>query len=720
MDIAYGRNTKRSPILTFLCIAVAFIFLSASLFPSVNSSAKNGTVTRLDDGWQQLLPDGSRVPFTSFGKETDAGFISIVLNTSALPAGTDSIGFYNYYCAVSLFADEKRIYNYGNVSDFDRCVLLGNYYSMVHVADDVKNAGELKLTFYSREPLTIYPIYAGSGSALEMAMIREYLPSLILPIVSLFFLIVSVILSKKKMTKDLITEKYVWILVFSICLSIWGIADSQLLMDLGAPAGRVCMISFEIYMLLPIPVLLFMYYSCSEGKKADLYLCYAVIANFILLNVLNYAGVASFLKSLPSTHILTACALLLSLYQTIREHDKQQKTETFYLVFGFSCFLVSALIQYASFFTNPSGANSNILLVGAVFFVAFQIAGIFREANERIRQVTVQLEKQNELLTKTFGSFIPEEIVQSIVDSPDKVKVGGGTRDLSVLSSDIRGFTELIQPMAAKDVIDMLNHYLEAMTRIIDRHHGVIMEFVGDGILATFVPDGQSASHADRAIFAAIDMQNYMEDINAWNRRHGYPEFEMGIGINSGPAFLGYIGSSARIKYDAIGSTINFGSRVESYSTGGQILLSESTKNASGLELLISDTFRVLPKGSSGEVSLYVLAGVGEPYNYMCATSAESPVMLEDPIQTSFKLMENKHCSPDTYTGMITAMSGSFATVTTALPLKLFDNIRIVSPSLVSGKVVSKSKNGYLIRFTSAPEFRTKLDRSIKKENSSS
>ena len=717
MDSANGSNFKKSPVFTFLCIAITFIILSASLFPSVNSSVKNGSVTELDIGWQQLLPDGSRVPFTSFGSELDAGFTSIVFDANAFPADADSLGFYNYYCAVSLYADGKLIYNYGTVSDFKQCVLLGNYYSMVHIADDIVNARELKLVFYNREPLTIYPIYAGSGSALEMAMLREYLPALILPVVSLFFLIISVILSKKKMTKDLITRKYVWILVFSVCLSLWGIADSQLLMDLGASAGRVCMISFEVYMLLPVPLLMFMYYSCSEAKRFNRYLCIAVIANFIILNILNFLGIASFLRSLTSTHLLTACTLILSLYQTIREHDKQQKAESFYLVFGFSGFFLSALVQYASFFRNPSGANSNIMLIGAVFFVAFQIAGIFREANERIRQVNLQLEKQNRLLTKAFGSFIPEEIVRSIVDSPEKIKVGGGTRELTVLSSDIRGFTELIQSMRAEDVINMLNHYLESMTRIIDRHRGVIMEFVGDGIMATFVSDEQSGGHADRAIFAAIDMQNYVEDINIWNRKHGYPEFEMGIGINTGPAFLGYIGSSARIKYDAIGSTINFGSRVESYSTGGQILISETTRNASRLDLMISDTIRVLPKGVFQEVSLYVVAGINEPYNYRCLSSAESPVTLKSPIEMQYKLVENKHCSIEAYSGMITALSESSAIISTGTPLRMFDNLRIVSPALVSGKVVSKSKNGYLIRFTSAHEFRSELDRSIKKES---
>ena len=84
----------------------------------------------------------------------------------------------------------------------------------------------------------------------------------------------------------------------------------------------------------------------------------------------------------------------------------------------------------------------------------------------------------------------------------------------------------------------------------------------------------------------------------------------------------------------------------------------------------------------------------------------------------TFKLMEEKHCSPETYDCQITAMSESFAIVASLQPLKLFDNIRIVSPSLISGKVVSKSKNGFLIRFTSAPDIRSELDRSIKKENS--
>lgn len=330
--------------------------------------------------------------------------------------------------------------------------------------------------------------------------------------------------------------------------------------------------------------------------------------------------------------------------------------------------------------------------------------------------MTKRLEKQNALLTKAFGSFIPDEVLQSIVDAPERINVGGGEKDLTVPSSDIRGFTEFIQSMTAKDAIDMLNHYLEAMTGIISRRGGIIMEFVGDGILATFSAEKSGENHADRAVFTAIDMQNNMEDINSWNAAHGYPVFEMGIGINTGSAFLGYIGSQARIKYDAIGSTINFGARVESYSTGGQIIISESTKAAVSVRLEISDSYKVLPKGALSEVALYVLAGIGAPYNYRCLTSAESPVTLKDPVSASYKIIEDKHCSAEVFEGTVTALGERSATFITATPLKMFDNIRFVSPILLSGKVVSKSKNGYLLRFTSAPRFREELNLLVKKE----
>lgn len=691
-------------MMLFLVAALVFIVASAHIIPAKDSSLKNGDVFEVSKGWIQILPGGTRVPFDSFGTTIRQKSITIVHDLDTLPQDTTSVGVYNYYSAITMSVDGEEIYSYGDLSDISSGVLLGNYYSIVPVEG---RGEELSITFESNEPQVIYPLFAGRGPALEMSMIREYLPALILPLLAILFLIISIILKKEKTTRDLLTEKHRWLLVFIAGISAWGIADSQLLMDLGFKAGKVCLISFELYMLLPIPLLMFIMHSCRKYRRLDLFVCNLVTVNFAVLNVLNFTGVCSFVNSLLSTHFCVALSLLLSLVQVISENTKRKKTETAYLAIGYSVFFVSVVAQYVLFFHNSSGSNTMILEMGAVAFAVLQIVGVLHEVNGRISAVTSQLEKRNLLIRKAFGSFIPDELVQSIIESPEEIGLSGGTRELTLLSSDIRGFTELIQTMTAQSAIGMLNHYLEAMTTIIDRYGGTIMEFIGDGIVATFT----SEDHADKALFTAVCMQNCMEDVNRWNKKHGYPEFEIGIGLHTGTAYMGYIGSKARFKYDAIGSNVNFVSRVESYSTGGQIIISQDTYRAATVDVRVGDSFRVLPKGYKKEETLYSVDGIGEPYNFICQTNLNRPVSLPEPVEILFKTVVDAHCSEEVYEGKVVAVSDGFATLVSQLSMKLFDDIRIVSPGLVSGKVVSRSQNGYLIRFTSAPKFQNEWSR---------
>ena len=178
----------------------------------------------------------------------------------------------------------------------------------------------------------------------------------------------------------------------------------------------------------------------------------------------------------------------------------------------------------------------------------------------------------------------------------------------------------------------------------------------------------------------------------------------MGIGIHTGTSFVGYIGSNEQMKYDAIGSNVNLSSRIESYSTGGQILISEECKKASTLRLNIDANYSVLPKGASTEIKLYSVGGIGSPYNIDCKFRIDLPSTLPEPIEIEFSTIENKHCGTEIYSGRITAMSKTYATLETLCPLMLFDNIRITSKGTVSCKVVSKSVNGFLLRFTSIPK----------------
>lgn len=698
------RSSKHRYIFILFVLAVLLITLLIIVSPALNSRFYNGVSAKCDEGWMMETPGGVLVPFDSFGKEIDSERIVLVRDLDTIPENMDSIGFYNYYSAVDVYIDEILIYQYGTLHDIDSNNLLGNFYSMVHVHNRKETGSTLRLVFKSRHPQTVYGINIGSGSALEIAMIREYITTLVTPVIALMFLVLSILFNRQDPTQEYITKSHLWLLLFNLNISVWEMADSQLLIDVGFPAGKVCLLSFESYMLLPLTLSMFIYYSCKKYRKACIVLADVSFVNFVVLNVLNYTGIESFLYTLLPTHIIVAVTMLVSLGLVISEYLRKKTRHNVYLALGFIIFFVCAFIQYANFFVNPSNSNSSVLQFGSSVFILMQIANVLGSVNIRMNQVSTQLSARNKLLEKTFGSFIPDEMVQSILENPDDFALSGDTKQLSILQSDIRGFSELLPEMSAKDAIIMLNHYLETMTIAIKRHGGTIMGFVGDGIMATFDSKGPDDNNADKAIFAALEMQNMMPDIHEWNRSHGYPEFEMGIGINTGDAYVGYIGSTGKLKYDAIGSNVNLASRIESYSTGGQILISESCMEATKLRLNIASKFSVLPKGSGSELVLYLVGGIGSPYNIECKYQIDNPEPLEVPIDISFYTIENKHCGSESYAGRITGLSKTHATLETNCPLMIFDNIRINSRGAVSCKVVSRSGNGFLLRFTSIPK----------------
>lgn len=698
------KKTVNLPLSVLFTIAVAVVVLAVLFVPSADSSSKNGTVTTITEGWTREYPDGSTEAFDQFGKTLDPGKVVISHDFNSFPEEYPAIGFYNYYSAVEVLIDDKPIYSYGSQDDLDNHVLLGNYYSMVNLVHSPKEYNKLSLTFTSNENFTIYDVDFGTGAALEMNMIREYLPSIIIPVIAVLFFIYYIILKKKKLTASLVKQDSLWLLIFTASLGLWQLLDSQLPMDIGFNAGTVCLFSFEVYMLLPVSLLLYMYYTCSKYRKADIIAADIAILSFFVINILYFANVCSFLVSLPATHFCIAGTIVIALIQAFSEQKKNPCKKTRFLLIGIIVFAVSAVIQYLFFFVNPSGSNSLIMQAGALIFILLQISNSFSEINNHIYQSNIKLQMRNKLLEQTFGSFVPDEMAQALVNTPEEMHFDGEMRELTVLSSDIRGFSEMIPSMSASDAIDMLNHYLEAMTVVIMRHGGTIIEFIGDAILASFDIVTVGERHADKAAFAAIEMQNCMNDINRWNAEHGYPTFEVGMGVHTGTAYVGYIGSKTRMKYDIIGQHINTVSRIESYSTGGQILISQTCKDALKIIPHISGSIKVLPKGSPTEIILYSLIGIGDPYNLMCNAAPEITTVLPNPVLVEFNIVEDKHCGEDTYTGYITAASDKSAVMQTDCPLKLFDNIRINSQGFISCKVISRSKNGYLIRFTSIPK----------------
>ena len=205
-------------------------------------------------------------------------------------------------------------------------------------------------------------------------------------------------------------------------------------------------------------------------------------------------------------------------------------------------------------------------------------AGIERKRwHDKEQQYRQQLERNEKFIRATFGRYLSDEIVTDILERPEGLELGGDLRRVSIMFSDIRGFTSLSENLAPSQVVTMLNRYLGTMTDIIMAHHGTIDEFIGDAILAVFGAPQHRDDDADRAVECALAMQAAMIEVNALNEAEGFPAVNTGIAINTGDVIAGNIGSERRSKYGFVGHPMNVTSRIEDITAGGEILISDST-----------------------------------------------------------------------------------------------------------------------------------------------
>lgn len=187
---------------------------------------------------------------------------------------------------------------------------------------------------------------------------------------------------------------------------------------------------------------------------------------------------------------------------------------------------------------------------------------------------------REEVARANYGRFLPEYVVQQILENPDSFKLGGVNQTLTVLFADIRGFTRLSEHAAPERVVQLLNNYFTAMSDIIFAHGGTLDKYIGDGLMALFGAPHATPDDACNAVSASVAMQRQMQVINQQLRAEGLAEIAVGIGLHTGVATVGYIGSERRSEYTAIGDTVNLAARLEQNTVPGQILLSEATAQA--------------------------------------------------------------------------------------------------------------------------------------------
>ena len=331
-----------------------------------------------------------------------------------------------------------------------------------------------------------------------------------------------------------------------------------------------------------------------------------------------------------------------------------------------------------------------------------------------LSRTSEDLEKSSELIKRMFGRYLSTEVMNSLLEDPSALELGGEKRMVTIMMTDLRGFTSLSERLEPEQVVQMLNSYFEVMVEAILQYNGTINEIIGDALLVIFGAPQDLPDRTQRAIACAIEMQNAMAKVNEKNCVQGLPELEMGIGLNETEVIVGNIGSSKRSKYAVVGSGVNMTSRIESYSVGGQILISESVREKAGEVLRIDDKKEVMPKGAEVPLTIYEIGGIAGPYNLVLERDEPKKVTLLSHIPVECKALGGKHVNKKGMKGHIVKLSKKSCEVVLREPLTLLANIKMnledVDDELRAknfyGKIIEQSRaqeNSYLVRFTAVP-----------------
>ena len=306
-----------------------------------------------------------------------------------------------------------------------------------------------------------------------------------------------------------------------------------------------------------------------------------------------------------------------------------------------------------------------------------------------------------------FTRYTSSQIADYVLNTPNGEEQGGQSRNVSILMSDLRGFSAISSSMRANDLVTMLNHYFEAMVSVIEKCGGTVIEFLGDGIFVVFGAPKRDSRHADHAVECAIGMQNAMKDDNVWNRSHHLPILEMGIGINSGSTVVGNIGSDEKMKYGCIGHPVNVAGRIEAQTVGGQILISKQTKSLLKQEFRYSEERPFMPKGAGETITIYNTTGLG---GLSLDEAGDEPITWLD-IQKSpalfYRLLnEHKGVDEEEYPCRIHSLSydGRYAYLLAEQPLSVGQNLMIEIGGDLYCKVMDRHDDGYILCFTSKPK----------------
>jgi adenylate cyclase len=218
--------------------------------------------------------------------------------------------------------------------------------------------------------------------------------------------------------------------------------------------------------------------------------------------------------------------------------------------------------------------------------------------------------REKRIVKGLFGRFVSRDVYKQLIENPELAELGGRRRVMTVLFSDIRGFTTVTEKGQPEELVGQLNEYFSRMVEVVFRHHGTVDKFVGDMVMALFGAPVDDPDHAEHAMAAAVEMVDVLGQLNRKWRAEGKVPFDIGVGVNSGEMIAGNIGSSSIMSYTVIGDNVNLGSRLESlnkeYRT--RIIISDATRTRLQGNYTIRALGDVTVKGKTVPIAIFEVA----------------------------------------------------------------------------------------------------------------
>lgn len=235
----------------------------------------------------------------------------------------------------------------------------------------------------------------------------------------------------------------------------------------------------------------------------------------------------------------------------------------------------------------------------------------------------IETQRRNRL-SQIFGQYIPAEIVDEMSQSDTKFTLKGELKEMSVLFSDVRGFTSISEAMAPEELCNLVNDILTPITEVIHHNKGTIDKYIGDAVMAFWGAPVNDEHHALNAVRSALAFNQIIEQLNITFKEKAWPSIDMGVGISTGLMNVGNMGSQFRMAYTVMGDTVNLGSRLEGLTKryGVRIIVSDSTYQATP-EIAYLELDRVLVKGKQKPVTIY------EPISFKNEVSSQQQALID-------------------------------------------------------------------------------------------